>query len=235
MANDIRYRVTVDFNRFKQIYVAQNRAYLRKVGIGGTVVGVLLIIMSIALLTEEFNTQWLLLLAAMILLTVYSVLCIVHPVVFYGSRKNEVYGYFSRHETPTDGRPLNDLSCTFDVTVCQYGSELTMQDGNTVHLPWYALTGASETTDFGTVFIGDDGKNSSLLYNMLGKNAMLREGMDVEPLVVPAEAEHAHPGLTADIARRIADGRARFGKHGTDKQTPAAQELAAWLDADSVQ
>lgn len=235
MADEVRYRVSVDFERFKQIYIAQNRAYLRKVGIGGVIVGVPLTVISAMLTIQEFDTQWLLLLVAMLLLTVYSVFCIARPIVFFGTRKNEVYGFFARHETPIQsGQSLESLSCVFDVTVCEYGFELTMQDGNTVHLPWFSLSGRSEKMDFGQIFLGDDGKNSSYLYNMLGENALLREGMETEPLVVPTEAETAHPGLTDEIARRIADSRTKFGKHGNAKQTPEAQALAAWLEADSV-
>lgn len=98
-------------------------------------------------------------------------------------------------------------------------------------MPWFALTGDDAACDFGHVFTVDDSKNSSMPYNMLGINAYLREGLEGEPLPVPAAAVQANPELLETIAERIKRSREKFGGRGKHAKDEAAnRELSAWLE-----
>lgn len=102
-------------------------------------------------------------------------------------------------------------------------------------MPWFALTGDDAACDFGHVFTADDSKNSSMLFNMLGINAYLREGLESEPLPVPAAAVQANPELLGTIAERIKQSREKYGARGKHAEDEAAnRELSAWLEGEAL-
>lgn len=231
---NIAYHVTVDFDRFKKIYLAQNGRYMRKTGIGAAVVGVAMTAGGIAMMVDSPDKNSLYVLIVGVALAAFGIAMAVHPFTSFQSRKGEVYKFFSLFGAPVTGRePLSSLRTDFDVTVGQFGVEFRLQDGSTHRMPWIALTVPAVDAGFGRVFAGDDGKNSSLAYNMLGINAYLREGIEAIPLVVPADAEQMHPGLTNGIAQSIEDAQAKFGKKGTAKGGPEAQAIIAWMEAEN--
>ena len=116
--------------------------------------------------------------------------------------------------------------------VCEQGFIETIADGQSARVPWFALTGDDATCDFGHVFTADDSKNTSMPYNMLGINAYLREGLESEPLPVPAAAIHANPEPLGTIAERIKQSRERFGARGKHAKDEAAdRKLSAWLES----
>ncbi|KAB7789928.1 hypothetical protein [Bifidobacterium leontopitheci] len=231
--SDVSYHVDLDFDRFKNIYLAQNARYMRKTGIGAAVVGALMTAGGVAMTISSASDKesWYVLVTGVALLA-FGIAMTVHPFTSFGSRKGEVYQFFALFGAPVTGRePLASLRVGFDVSVQDYGVEFRLADGTTPRMPWVALLAKPIAVGFGTVFAGDDGKNSSLLYNMLGVNAYLREGLEALPLIVTAQAEQSYPGLTAEVSRRIADAQTKFGANGNAKGGPEAQAIIAWMDA----
>lgn len=232
LGSGIGYHVAVDFNHFKKIYLAQNRRYMRKTGIGAAVVGVLLTAAGIAMVITEPSGNSLGVLAGGVAIGAFGIAMAVHPFTMFQSRKGEVYKFFAMFGAPVTGQePLNALYTEFDVILGNLGIEFRLRDGSVHRLPWVALTNPAVAMDCGHVFAGDDGNNSSLLHNMIGINAYLREGMEAVPLVVPSEVERAYPWLLDEISRHIADANAKFGDNGNAKGGPEAQAIIAWLNA----
>ncbi|WP_293819802.1 hypothetical protein [uncultured Parolsenella sp.] len=225
----VTYHVVMDFGRFKQLYLAQNQRYMRKVGIGCAVVGWMLSVSTLVKQLSGPSLEGLSTLVLMVVIAVFGTLMAVRPFTFFQTRKNEVYSYFANHGAQGSvGDALEGLSCEFDVRIEELGFVEVLADGSEARVPWFSLTGESFDCDFGNVFPCDDGKNSSMLYNMLGINAYLREGLEGEPLVVPMEVLGANPGLHGEIASLIAAGRKTYGK-GVPEGSAEEQRLTAWL------
>lgn len=232
--SDVTFHVRVDFEAFKQIYLAQNRKYQHKLGVMCAILGAVLTVVGIMMMVSEGVTlESLGYTALFVVVLVFGCVMASRPVAFFQTRKNEVRTYFANHgaEVSTSD-PIESLVCEFDVTVCDPGFIETFADGQSVRLPWFALTGDDDASEFGHIFTGDDGKNSSMLYNMLGINGLIREGVEGEPLPVPAAAVTANPELVKTIGERIQTSRAKFGGRGKKaKDEQANKELAAWLEA----
>ena len=227
-----KYQVNVDFDRFKQIYLAQNRRYLLKTGRLCAVIGVVLTLLAGWMMISDFTLENLGVFVLFLAIAVFGIAMSVRPFTFFQTRKNEVYGYFAGHGAEgTTADPLDSLKVAFDVRIEELGFVETLEDRTEFRRPWFTLTGENVECDFGHVFPADDGKNSSMLYNMLGINAYLREGLDGEPLVIPAEALGANPGLPGKVSELVAASRKVYGSKGTSKDPEAMRRLEAWLQA----
>lgn len=226
----VSYHVDVDFETFKQMYLAQNRAYMRKTGIGAAVVGVLLFAFSLMGFVDTQTVEGLGMLALSIVIAAFGIAMAVRPFTFWQSRKQEVYSYFASHGAQvSNGDSLESLRCSYDVRLEELGFVEVLADGSSARLPWFTLTGVSEGCAFGVVLTCDDGKNSSMLYNMLGVNAYLREGLEGEPLLVPAAVVSGNPGLVQQVADLVSQSRETYGRKGTKADDAARDRLAAWL------
>lgn len=230
--NDVTYHVSVDFDTFKQIFLEQNRRYQRKIGILLALIGGAMCVLSVIGMDGVVTLESLGYTAIFALMLVFGIVMAVRPVALFKTRGAEVRGYFANHGAEVSASdPLEGLRCDFDVTVCELGFIETFADGTQARLPWFSLTGDVAACAFGHVFPGDDGKNSSMLYNMLGINAYLREGLVGEPLPVPATAESQRPGIVDEIAERIRVSRETYGKGGKHAASGQdAERLTAWLE-----
>lgn len=224
------YHVSVDFEAFKQIYLAQNGKYLHKTGISCLVIGAVLTCVAIWMLVSSPSLETLGMVVLFLAITIYGGVQATHPFTFFQTRKGEAYTYFASHGAEvTAGEALEDLSVEFDVTVEQLGFVERLADGSAARRPWFTLTGDVASCPFGRVLPGDDGKNSSMLYNMLGVNAYLREGLEGEPLLVPAAVVSGNPGLVQQVADLVSQSRETYGRKGTKADDAARDRLAAWL------
>ena len=225
------YHVSVDFEAFKQIYLAQNGKYLHKTGISCLVIGAVLTCVAIWMLVSSPSLETLGMVVLFLAITIYGGVQATHPFTFFQTRKGEAYTYFASHGAEvTAGEALEDLSVEFDVTVEQLGFVERLADGSAARRPWFTLTGDVASCPFGRVLPGDDGKNSSMLYNMLGINAYLREGLEAEPLPVPASVLEANPGLADELRSLVEKSRVTYGRKGDKADEAATRALSDWME-----
>lgn len=234
----MRYGVTVTFDWFKKIFATQNRRYNRKVGILCLVLFIPMTAVSAASVVTDPESAGLEGIGVTVLfaaLTVLGGLLAANKGIMFSTRKGENSGYFARHgmPKPAGGRFTNEmLRCSFGVSIEQYGYVEDVRFANGLRVvdrkPWLSLTGDGADSEHGYVFAANDGKNSSLAYNMLGINAYLRNGNETDPLVIPRQVEDANPWLVGWVSQAIAQQRSDVKDRDKGRREAARKALADW-------
>ena len=219
------YKVKMDLEGFRDLFGAQNGLYMRKIAV------MLLVCdlpFTLALLWGGAYTVSLELLASTVMcvaLVVLAILMLVRPAFCMRSRGGDVRGWFMRHGVKyAQMQPLDELRARYTVELGPLGvsedSDLELE-----RTPWFAFREKPVRGRHGTCFVLDTGKQSSLLYNMIGINwAFREEGLD-GALFVPDEVIARDPGIVGRISSAISDARAQgTGAHKTG-------EIEEWLRA----
>ena len=81
------------------------------------------------------------------------------------------------------------------------------------------------------MFRRDDGKNSSLAWNMLGVNWVFRdEDAVLFALLLPNSLLKSNPQIVESVQQRIVDMKQHFRKRGGSATKEEGEALAAWID-----
>lgn len=220
-----RWDVSMDLDGFRELFLAQQRTYQRKVFLMGAILCGLLTVVAVAMLMDDPGLDSLLYMLFFLALTVVFVFLLIKPQAALGSRQGEVRQWFSRHgERDAESAPLGSLNACYSVTLCDLGftedSELEL-----TNVPWAALSEKPVRGKRGTYFVVDNGKESSLLHNMIGINWAFRDEGALGVLFVPNDVSAACPGLIQGIEGAI--HQARVSARGAD--TAAGARLSDWL------
>lgn len=230
----LTYHVDMNMDWFRDVYKQQNMAYYRKIGIMCLVFFIPLTLISLFFVIQDPASAGTEGFGAVVLFAALAVLggaLASGKGIMMKTRKGEISGFFAQHgmPEPKGSYTIDDLHCSYDVTVEEPGfaEAVTLENGLKMveKRPWVTLTGKGGDAAGGYTFAANDGKNSSLWYNMLGINALLREGLEVSPLVVPKQVERENPWLVAWIAGAIERQKAEL-KGSAKKQ--ARQALSDW-------
>lgn len=222
------YQVHMDYEGFRELFVAQQRRYLMKIGIWCTVFCVPLSLFAIYITASEFSLEYLGMTVLFVLLAALGIADIIKPPAMLVTRKPLVYMWFYEHGVPEpDKVEFKQLTADYTVSLGAYGFS---EDSAAFSLntPWLQLREKPVTDARGTYFVVDDGKESSALYNMMGINWALREETVTGVLFIPKAVTDADPGLVEQISGLIAGARkAVRGKEMTTQQAAAIKEWVA--------
>lgn len=226
------------FDWFKKMFITQNRRYNRKVGIMCLVMFVpLTLLCAVFAMSDpaEAGTEGLGATALFAALAVLGGLLTANKGIMFGTRKGDNSKYFATHgmPKPAGGRFRNEqLQCSFGVSIEQYGYVEDVRFANGLRIvdknPWVSLTGYGADSEYGYVFAADDGKNSSLAYNMLGINAYLRSGTEKNPLLIPRQVEDANPWLIGWVSQAVTQQHAAVKDRDKSRRESVKKALANW-------
>lgn len=225
------YDAHVDLEGFRDLFLAQQHNYLRKLHLMGAIFIGALTIMFCFSLADDFDTYTLLITILFAAFTVWCIVMLVHPMTMISTRKPLVHRWFYVHGVEDPNKvPFKQLEADYTVEVGEYGfSEETKT--TVAHTPWFALVKKPVESERGTYFVLGKGKDSSLAYSMLGINWALRDEEVCGVLFIPREVVAAQPGLVSDIAARVAKANALVKEGCLGADTEEGRQLAAWLNA----
>lgn len=223
------YQVHMDLEGFRELFVAQQRNYVKKVGILCTVMFVPGSLFSVYMLVSEPSFEALGFLAMCVALSALGIADLVKPPAMLSTRKRLVYTWFYTHGVPDpDKVEFKRLATDYTVSLGAYG--FAEQSATfALNTPWFSLREKPVKDTRGTYFVVDDGKESSALYNMIGINWALREETAVGALFIPASVTAANPGLVDEISRLVASMRAEV--KGRSMSPEKAKAIQAWAGA----
>lgn len=201
----VRYEAHVDIDGFRELYLARQGRYLRKVGAAIFFLFGIAAAVSVALLLEEPSATWLASSAALIVVTAFGLVEAVRPfgLVPAGVARE----WFAEHgASVAQDSPIADLAARYEVTLEPEGF-VEYAGGMRRAVPWAALSGRCKRTARGAYFPVDGGRDDSLAYNMAGVNWTMREGDVAGTLFVPASVLAEHPGIDGAIAAAVSASR----------------------------
>lgn len=170
--------------------------------------------------------SWLVLVGDVILV-VLGIACMRRPPVMLSTRRPVVDEWLRYHGArDVSAAPLNELSCTYRVTLSEHGFTESMADGSSRNVPWLTLKDKPVHGDDGIYFLRDGGLNGSALYNFIGINWAFRDEGVVGTLFVPTSAVGANPDLVQSIRAAIRESRAKYRNGKGEAPDPA---LRAWV------
>ena len=225
------FETTVDLDGFRELFKVQQGPYSRKLGITTAVFCGLLALMGLLLFAVEPSLESFGFFALFAALVVLGVAMARNPAFLFTWRKPQIYLWFCSRgvEDPT-AVELSDLKTTYRVVCGEHGFTLESPVG-TMNVPWGALAERAWQCPLGVCFRYDDGKNSSVIHNLIGVNyASRKEDGVVYSLLLPTDVLAANPGLQQQVSDHIAESRAKYlGRHATatDEERSA---LLAWID-----
>lgn len=164
---------------------------------------------------------------AFVALAAFGLVMAVKPPALLATRATMVARWFAAHgaAAPADGT-IKTLHADYAVSVEPLGF-VEQSSAGRIATPWFALRPAGVRRARGVYFPVDDGKESSLAYNMLGVNWALRDESAMHVLFVPNEVLRSVPGVEAYIADSIRRSRAAF--RGRQQSPSDAAALKLWL------
>ena len=111
----------------------------------------------------------------------------------------------------------------------------TVESANgSFNVAWSLLDQRERPCPSGACHRFDDGRNSSLLYNLIGVNALLRKEDAVNSaLFLPTAVLEENPGLGDRVTQEIINARKMYARRG-----PATEEqrehLAHWMNSETM-
>lgn len=136
-----------------------------------------------------------------------GILLIFKPFIIFYTRKNIVTSWFQFHGLKDLKGSFSNYKVEYNVNLSKYGVSEKFVSGAEVRFPWFTFTGKYVESPEGVYFTYDDGKNSSLMYNMLGVNYLLREELSGETLFIEKEVLNKNPNLIEDIKKSIENSK----------------------------
>ncbi len=221
------YRAEVDLEGFRELFLAQQSRYLRKLGCGLFLLCGVIAVVGSFVVAESFNLEGLAFVVLMYALTIMGLAMAIRPFTFLSTRAGTVCEWFATHGAaePQDGS-LSSLYAAYEVSLEGYGFTETSPSVGRLPTPWFFLSGRRVDRERGSYFTVDDGKESSFFYNMLGNNWALREESALSVLFVPRAVADANPGLLDSIEQTITAARQSLANGTLDEAY--AEGLKAW-------
>lgn len=202
------YMVAVDYPTFKELFTAQQTPYLRKLGIACSIAFIAFAAFGIMMLVNAPSLENLGIALLFTALAIFGVRMAVKPFVFMGSREGIVQSWFEDHGAAfADCTPVEDLTVTYSISLTEFGFVEQTPRGRKA-IPWFALSGKCISGKRADFYTAADGKNSSVAYNLLGINWMLRDEHALDVLVVPRDV--ATPQLNDALAKIIREACDKF-------------------------
>ena len=227
--NDIEYKAKVDFERFKNLFLAQNKNYFRKLGSLCSIIFIPLTILFVIMFVGKPTGENFLYVLVSLLLTILGLLFIFKPFFVFYTRRNLVTKWFYFHGLKDLKQDFKEYKIEYDVILSKLGVTEKFVSGNEVRFPWFTFTGKYVEFPEGVYFIYDDGKNSSVFYNMLGVNYLFREELQGETLFIEKDVLDKNPNLLEDIKKLIEESRKKYKNRKIPEEEK--QELLKWLES----
>lgn len=224
---EIKFKADINFTKFKKIFKAQNKSYFKKLGIFCSIFFIPLSIISAYIFITETTMQFFLYFILFLVLAAYAATLIFNPCIIFVTRRNIVKQWFCLHGSKNLNENYKNYITVYEITLSQYGVKEMFSNENLIKLPWFMFKNKYVTIDEGIIFPYDDGKNSSLAYNLLGINYLLREENTGETLFIPKEILNQYPNLTNEISKAIDKSKKTYLK--TNKNEDEINELKKWL------
>lgn len=159
-----------------------------------------------------------------------AALCIAfmrRPPAALSTRRPVVDEWFTHHGArDVSAISLDELSCTYRVTLGEHGFTESMADGSSRNVPWFTLKDKPVSGDDGIYFFRDGGLDDSALYNAIGINWAFRDEGVVGTLFVPSSVAGANANLVRSIRTVIQESRTRYQNGKGAASNPA---LRAWV------
>ena len=226
---EIKGQVMIDFDRFKNLVVAQNKKYYKKIGLLCAIIFVPLTIMFAIMLISEPNSTNLLYVAVSLLVAILGIMLMCKPFLVFYTRKDLVTSWFYIHGLDNLQGSFKNYQVKYEITLSENGVTEKFASGLEVRFPWFILTGNYVTFPEGVYFTYEDGKNSSLMYNLLGFNALLRDELNGgEVLFVSQEILQANPDLLMYITKAIENSKNIYTNKASKEQT---EKLSDWVSS----
>lgn len=225
MAGTESYEVTVDIQALTDMYRAQNAKYARKLGILIAALCAPFAVIGVLAAVMDPEPSYVAVVVVLIAITLLGVGLATGRLVTLAGRRPYVNAWFARRsDTDPRGAAAKELGATFRVRLSEWGFEEVSHGGTVTRTPWAFMRPKPTTVPEGVCFTLEDGKRSSLAYNLIGINGALRafdERLD-GLLLVPQDVVDANPGLVEDISARV---RASVGSQGP----VCPDEVREWL------
>ncbi|OFK22482.1 hypothetical protein HMPREF2826_01685 [Olsenella sp. HMSC062G07] len=223
------YEAQVDFEGFRELYLAQHGGYLKRLFALAGGLCLLVSLLCWVIVIGESDPVAILIALGFTALTIACIAGAVHPMVAFFTRKGVVYDWFASHgrPSPSDTR-LQDLRTSYQVSLEDEGFQ-ERATGSSSRIPWFALKPRPIKGRRGTYFARANGKEGSVAYNLIGINWAFRDESVEGVLFVPAAVSAAHPGLVGAIEGKINDGRARLRGRGARTARPSDQATVDWM------
>lgn len=207
------YQVHMDYEGFRELFLAQQGGYTRKLGVLCAVVCGVLGAFGLAAVAGGRHDM---LLSDVVLLAcaAFGLLMAVWPSAVLSTRGGLVRAWFAeRGSMDTQGK-ITAISCDYTVELDDRGfTELA--GSNTIRTAWYELSDRPRAGERGTYFVRSKGRDDSVLYNLMGINWALRDEAVSGVLFIPNEVTRENEGLVEEVRGRIAAARQeRVGSRG---------------------
>lgn len=224
------FDVHVDLPQFRSIFIAQNGNLQRLAGAILVVICGLILAGLLWLATQgafESFLEGLELSLLFIVLFVFGLFVLIHPVIALSGRKALVEDWFARHGSDlSKAQGLSDLVADYHVSVQDYGFVETSGD-TTNRVPWFLLSGKNTKVSGGHYFLKDNGADNSALYNLIGINWAFRKEDVAGSLFIPEST--ASEELISDIRKKISASRALYAGRSGAKRIKTDTGLADWM------
>lgn len=224
---EINYKAMVDFARFKNLFLAQNKGYYRKIGILCSIIFIPLTILFVIMFLGNPSSESFLYVLVSLLLAILGLLFIFKPFVIFYTRKNLVTNWFYSHGLEDVKGSFTNYKVEYDVNLSNYGITEKFISGTEVRFPWFVFTGKYVEFPEGVYFCYNDGKNSSVAYNMLGINYALREELNGEVLFVEREVLDKNPNLIEDIKKLIEESKKKYKSKNISNEDK--EKIIEWI------
>lgn len=203
------YQVQMDYDGFKELFVAQNGRFMRKAGVLSAIICFLVAagMLAVVSMGEPLGPDGVLYLVVILGAGVVSVKMAIDPSFTLFSRGEMVKHWFAAHGGTGFDRK-EDARCRYEVIVGDEGFTERSAAGS-FGIPWRGLRPKPYQGERGTYFTVDDGRNSSMAYNMIGVNYAFRKDDPMGVLFIPKEVSDANPGLVGLVGKRIEQARGR--------------------------
>ena len=225
--NEINYRAMINFERFKNLFLAQNKKYYRKMGIFCSIFFIPFTILLICAFIYEPSGKGILYILTSLLLVGLGILLIFKPLFIFHTRKNIVTGWFRSHGLKKLEGGFSNYKVEYDVNLSKYGVTEKFVSRVEIRFPWFSFTGKYVESPEGVYFTYDDGKNSSLVYNMLGVNYLFRDELQGEILFIEKEVLDKNPNLVEEIKKSIEDSKKIYKNRNISQEEK--EKMSKWI------
>lgn len=228
------FEMPVNIDIFTELFRVQQGPYTRKLGILGGVLCSIMTLFAILNFLAEPGIKSLGIAVIFTTLVALSVAMVRDPAFMLRFRGKQIVLWLYLHGAdPSSDIALGDISTTCRVTLGNLGYTVESANGS-FNVAWSLLDQRERSCPSGVCHRFDDGRNSSLLYNLIGANALLRKEDAVNSaLFLPTAVLEENPGLGDRVTQKTIDARKMYARRG-----PATEEqrehLANWMDSETM-
>lgn len=218
------YEVTVDYRTLEDMYSAQNKRCERVLGICGSLLFGAITFVLVYGATVSGTFDYTLAVVPGVLLVLCLWLATGRAVTLRWNRSIVDEWFFRRTGIDPQTMPLQTLSASYEVRICDFGYEEVPRAGAGSRMMWCSLDPEPVEIPEGVCFTRADvrrdrGSELGIRFAPRGRHLINRvQGL----LLVPRQVVDANPGLVDEISARV---RASVGPDGPTRW----DEARAWL------